>query len=48
MAPLPARVPLATGLDLAERLVWVSARPRGGVESVGVPQEKEGEGKEGR
>lgn len=24
MAPLPVLVPLATGLDLVERLVWVS------------------------
>lgn len=48
MAPLPAHVPLATGLDLAERLVWVSARPYLSVERVGLQQEKEDQGKEGR
>lgn len=51
MAPLPVLVPLATGLDLVEHLVWVSLSilvwPYLSMEKVGLQQGKE-QGKEGR
>lgn len=46
MAPLPVLVPLATGLDLVELLVWVSAQTVSEGRKEGLQKEKAGQEEE--